>query len=120
MKKARICQSGELSDGGIYTEDEELSDVWPRTVHRIPEDVSPNSQSRIIPWMNPAFSSLPQLILARLAQIPVHDMPTRSTYNDTLGRFVLSLPPEQAETSIFPPDNYAKLHDALKARSAAG
>jgi hypothetical protein len=120
MTRARTYQSGELSDGGIYTEDEESSDTWPRTVHRFPAGIPRNAQSQIVPWINPAFADLPQSVLTRLSQIPARDMPTRSAYNDTLGRFVLSLPPEQAEISMFPPDNYSNLHDALKTRSAAG
>lgn len=63
----------------------------------------------IDPWMHPAFSPLPDVILRALNTVNAIEMPTRHQFDEVLGRFVASLPQEIRETATFLPDVYADI-----------
>lgn len=67
----------------------------------------------IDPWTHPAFSPLPDAILRALNAVNAIEMPTRHSFDESLGRFVAGLSPELRETAMFAPEVYADMARAV-------
>ena len=67
----------------------------------------------IDPWTHPAFSPLPDAVLRALNAVNAIEMPTRHSFDESLGRFVAGLSPELRETATFAPEVYADMARAV-------
>jgi len=89
--------------------------------HSFPPDQGLTATKPLIEsWGHPSFAPLPDAVLQRICNVNSAEMPSRTSFEDSLAKFLHDLPPDLRETAAFAPNIYATISHALSKGSVDG